>query len=57
MGSVGTANRKIGKVGPLELSGKLMGSDVMCLGWGEVDKRRRPRAITHHLLIFQNQQT
>jgi len=50
-------NRKIEKVEPLELSGKLMGSDVMCPGWGEVDKRGHPRVQTHHPLVFQNQQT
>jgi len=50
-------NRKIGKVVPLELSGKLMESGVMCPGWEEVDKRRCPRVPTHHPLVFQNQQT
>jgi len=50
-------NRKLGKVVPLELPGKLMGSGVTCPGWEEVDKRGHPRVPTHHPLVFQNQQT
>jgi len=57
MGNVGTANEKIGRVAPLVSSGELMGSSVTCPGWEEADKRGRPRATTHHPLIFQNQQT
>jgi len=55
--SVGTTNRKKMESGTTVLPGKLMGSGVMCPGWREVDKREHPRATTHHLLIFQNQQT
>jgi len=55
--SVGTANKKIGRVAPLMLSRGLMREVVTCPGLGEVDKRGHPRVPTHHPLVFQNQQS
>jgi len=53
---VGTTNGKIDEVAPLVLARRLMATVVTCPGLGEADKRGRPRATTHHPLVFQNQQ-